>query len=87
MPETIHDLARKLQAELATADPLDPDTRARLEALSRQIDAAADPDTDDEFRPDSLEELETSALMFEAEHPRVAGVLRSIADMLTKMGI
>ena len=87
MPERIHELAHKLKAELAAADELDADTRQRLEQLAHEIDSAADPDTDDQFMPDSLEDLERAALTFEAEHPRVAGVLRSIADTLTKMGI
>ena len=87
MPERIHELAIKLRAELAAADELDADTRLRLEQLAAEIDTAADPETDNEFLPDSLEDLERAALTFDAEHPRVAGILRNIADTLTKMGI
>lgn len=87
MPDRIHELARKLQSELDAADELDADTRQRLDQLAAEIDAAADPETDDEFLPDSLEELERAALTFDAEHPRVAGILRSIAQTLTQMGI
>lgn len=87
MPERIHKLTKELQAELGRAGALDPATRARLEALAREIDEAADPETDADFLPDALDRVEQAAINFDAEHPQVAGVLRNIADTLTKLGI
>jgi hypothetical protein len=87
MPERIHKLTKELQAELDRAGALDPATRARLTELATEIDAAVDPEKDADFLPDALERVEQAAVSFEAEHPQVSGILRNIADTLTKLGI
>ena len=76
---------KALRRELADADTLDRDMRAELAAVADQIDvalAAREPDYG------ALQaRLETTAFKFEAEHPRFAGILSDIMDVLSKLGI
>ena len=75
----------RLLRELARAKNLDPDARDALQDVVDEIErtlAATEPDV----RP-LRERVEATALEFEAEHPRLAGVLGEITDALAKLGI
>ena len=43
--------------------------------------------TEDDDKPEIQEQLEEAATYFEAEYPRVAGILRNILTTLGNMGI
>lgn len=87
MPERIHRLLHELKGELGKADTLDEPTRERMRALAQELDEAADPGHERQFEADVLTQVEQAAVSFEAEHPRIAGILGGIADTLAKLGI
>lgn len=87
MPERIHRLLHELESELDKASNLDPETREQMQAMARELGEAADPGHERQFDSDVLTQLERSAINFEAEHPRISGILGGIADTLAKLGI
>ena len=75
----------RLLAELARAKNLDPEARDAVNDAVTEIErtlAATKPDV-----RSLRERVETTALEFEAEHPRLAGVLGEIGETLAKLGI
>jgi hypothetical protein len=89
--ETLAELLERLHERLAQVQRMEPETRAQLTALTRDIEraleqpevAGATPALDRE----SLPRLEALAVRFEADHPAVAQVLRQLNDLLGKAGI
>lgn len=81
-------LLEELRTELADAEGLDEQSRRSVHELAAQVDRlAAGPRPAPEQHASTMEELEDSALRFESEHPRLAGVLGQVMDALGKMGI
>lgn len=77
----------QLQQELAGAETLDPARRERLQALTRQMQEAADEDSlPDEIR-EVVNSIRDSIEEFEVSHPRATGILNDIMVMLSNMGI
>ena len=87
MKNKLKELLGELHTELGNAGELDADAKRQLEALSRDIQGAIDPDSDKPLLEDARDQLQAAAVDFESEHPRIAGVLRSITDTLGKLGI
>jgi hypothetical protein len=83
----LKELLGELHTELGNAGELDADAKQQLEALSRDIQGAIDPDSDKPLLEDARDQLQAAAVDFESEHPRIAGVLGSITDTLAKLGI
>jgi hypothetical protein len=77
-------LLAELHARLKQARSLDPDSRALLATVSRDIEDALAADNTSAV---SAEPVEALAVRFEADHPSLAGVLRQIMDTLGKAGI
>jgi hypothetical protein len=86
-------LLKKLQAELASGQPIDAGLRQSLETLDQDIrnalirkpqagNAAATPA--DASLNERAQELESR---FASEHPYLASTLRDVMDRLGKMGI
>jgi hypothetical protein len=74
-------LLRQLHAELAGSSRVDAESRKLLDLVVADIEhlgGAAD------SAPGRIESL---ALRFEVDHPRVAATLRQIGDLLAKAGI
>jgi Domain of unknown function (DUF4404) len=74
-------LLRQLHAELAGASRVDAESRKLLDLVVADIEhlgVAAD------SAPGRIESL---ALRFEVDHPRVAATLRQIGDLLAQAGI
>ncbi len=71
------DLLRKLHAELASAETLDPESRALLKTVAQDLS---------KFES-HVSTARSLAVRFEAKHPDVAAVLRELADTLGKAGI
>ena len=83
--ESLRNHLEALRRELAAAERLDGETRARLDRLADEIEAALGAE-----EPDlgSLNErVAAAALRFEAEHPRFARVLSDVTDTLAKLGL
>jgi hypothetical protein len=83
LKQTVHNL----HDELARAQQLGPEDRALLESALEEIrlvleraPAAAAPDA-------GGDRLEGAAVRLEAEHPGLAGAIRSVLDALAKAGI
>jgi hypothetical protein len=80
----LHELLRRLHAELARAESLDGESRRLLDVVLedvRRVGAGGG------TPPATAGGLEALAVRFEAEHPQVAGTLRQVADLLGKAGI
>lgn len=80
--QTVH----HLHAELARAQQLGPEERALLETALADIRRALEgaPAT---ATTDGSDRLEGAAVRLEAEHPGLAGAIRSVMDALAKAGI
>ena len=83
LKQTVH----ILHEELAKAQQLGPEDRALLEAavadIRRVLDYAAAADA-----PEAEgDRLEGAAVRLEADHPGLAGAIRSVLDALAKAGI
>jgi hypothetical protein len=77
----------ELHTELAAATELDPGLRHSLREVANDIEKLldeAEPDTD---TGDLQNRVQQATVEFEAEHPRLAGILGDLADTLTKLGI
>jgi len=77
----------ELHAELAAATELDPGLRRSLREVADDIEKLldeAEPDTD---TGDLQDRVQQATVEFEAEHPRLSGILSDLADTLTKLGI
>jgi hypothetical protein len=80
-------LLSELHVELNDAGQLDADAKRQLEALAQEIQGAIDPDSDKPLLEDVQDQLQSAAVNFESEHPRIAGLLQNITDTLGKLGI
>ena len=91
--EKLRATVAELEAELEQADALDPDSRAKLEQVAKDISAAlrrSDPTLQDLKleRPHTLgEQLTESVESFRAQYPTLAGVVQRLTDGLAQLGI
>lgn len=81
--QTVHDL----HDELARAPRLGPEDRALLEAALADIQRALDSTPAAAAPTEPGDRLEGAAVRLEAEHPSLAGAIRSVLDALGKAGI
>ena len=88
MRNQLKNLLGELHAELKHAEAMDDKSRAELVKLAHEIEASVG-DTGDESTGSAPHEskLGQAMLEFEADYPRVSGILGQIADTLSKMGI
>jgi hypothetical protein len=84
----LKNLLGELHAELKHAEAMDEKSRAELVKLAREIEeSVGDPaDVSADSAPHESK-LGLAVLEFEADYPRVSGILGQIADTLSKMGI
>jgi len=78
---------RNLQEELARAQQLGPGDRALLESALEDIRRALESAPADAPQGEPGDRLEGAAVRLEAEHPGLAGAIRSVLDALAKAGI
>jgi hypothetical protein len=81
--ESLRQHLDELHAELTSTETLDPETRAMLEEVARDIEQVLEGGTDDSVRG----RVEGAAVRFEAEHPRFARLLSEVTDTLAKIGV
>ena len=91
MPQRIAKLQatiEELQAELASLETVDSQTRAVLEDAVSEIEAALHTEEHAELGESSLiTKLRDSAEQFEASHPTLFGIVSRTIDALGQMGI
>jgi hypothetical protein len=77
--EALREHLAKLHAELAGSGPVDPETRALLDDVLRDITRlTADP---------PAQRLERVAVQFEADHPAIAANVRRLVELLGRAGV
>lgn len=81
--QTVH----HLHEELAKAPQLGPEDRALLEAALDDIRRALEGTSVTVPSGEGGDRLEGAAVRLEAEHPGLAGAIRSVMDALAKAGI
>lgn len=91
MPQRIAKLQatiEELQAELASLETVDVETRAALENAVDEIQTALGKESHSELGASSLiASLRDSAKQFEASHPTLFGIVSRTIDALGQMGI
>lgn len=91
MPQRIAKLQAtidELQAELASLETVDDETRAVLEEAVEEIHAALGKEAHADLEESSLiTRLREAAEQFEASHPTLFGIVSRTIDALGQMGI
>jgi hypothetical protein len=83
LKQTVHNL----HEELAKAQQLGPEDRALLEAALADIRRVLESAPTAKGQEAEGDRLEGAAVRLEAEHPGLAGAIRSVLDALAKAGI
>jgi hypothetical protein len=84
----LKNLLGELHAELKHAEAMDDKSRAELVKLAREIEESVGDAADESAGVTPHDsKLGLAVLEFEADYPRVSGILGQIADTLSKMGI
>lgn len=80
---------QELEAELASVDSLDEETRSALETLMVEIGQALGKPTlpESRRREDLTSRLQDAAEQFETSHPTLFGIISRTIDALGQMGI
>lgn len=86
--DKLQQLITDLRQELQAADSADEASKEMLRRTAAEIDEAVGTGQVSEERHRSFrEQLQQSAVDFEADHPQVAAVVGNIIDTLGKIGI
>lgn len=85
--ETLLEHVQALRDELAKAANIDPRKRDLLGNVLTEVIVHATSSDPAEANKKHSETLRDHAAHFEAEHPRIAGMVGSLADMLSSLGI
>jgi hypothetical protein len=86
--QQLRNLIKTLHAELTAADSVDADSRAMLQQLIKDIEElAAKENKPAEHVESAAGQLESAALKFESEHPKLSIAIGEILDALGKLGI
>jgi uncharacterized membrane protein YccC len=88
---SLQSILDELHQNLETADDLDQETRAALQATAQEIQSALDLCAESSDGADLSSGLRKrisgSLSRFEESHPRLTEVLRRLVDQLAEMGI
>ena len=91
MPERLERLRaslHELEAELESAESLDPDALDILEGAMQEIRAALGKEDATSLEPNSIiERLNDTSQRFETSHPTLTNLVGRIADALSQLGI
>ena len=86
--QRLRELVSSLHEELERTPEVDAEGRELLRELTGDIeDLVGHDEPAPQTRDSAAERVESAALRFEAEHPRVAGILGEIVDALGRLGI
>lgn len=81
--ERLHQALTTLHRELEASGPLSEADRELLETVADDVRGVLEAGEDEDLR----DRVERAATEFEAEHPRLSGVLGEIVEALARMGI
>jgi hypothetical protein len=81
--ERLHEALTTLHRELETGGPIPEADRELLETVADEVRGALEAGE----APDLRDRVEQAATEFEAEHPRLSGILGEIVEALARMGI
>ncbi|HSN71917.1 MAG TPA: DUF4404 family protein [Steroidobacteraceae bacterium] len=88
MPTELHRTLRSLHEELTSTRAVDDESRELLVTVMQDIARVLDRSQQETADTGSLkEQLETVAVQFESEHPRLSSAVRQVVDALAKAGI
>ena len=83
--DALRENLKKLHTELASVEEFDEDLHTLLRQVADDIEKLLG---DEAAEVHSVRaQLEDAAVKFEADHPRLAGVLGELADTVNKLGI
>jgi len=90
--EKLREAVAALHAALVEADAVDPETRRLLEdsladILERPVSRGDEPPASSAAPASMVGRLTTAAEEFEGTHPTLAGLVGSVIDALSRMGI
>lgn len=86
--EQLRRLVDQLHDELSDGQEIDAESRRLLTELTGDIEAlVGEQPSAPEEHESALERAEEAAVGFEAEHPRLSGILREIMSALGRLGI
>jgi len=86
--EKLRRLIENLHEELGSTESLDDQSKVLLQQLIDDIDnIAAENSTSSDASEATANQVETAALKFESEHPKLSMILGEIMDSLGKLGI
>lgn len=84
----IEETVAKIEAAIREARGADPKNKAELIAMLEKLKADVQRDMRSKDMLDKAQEgLDEAAAGFEAEHPRLAGIIGELSLMLAKIGI
>jgi len=86
--EKLQRLIASLKEELGTSKSVDDDSKEMLQQLMQEIqDIAAGESTALDSQVTAIDQVETAAVKFESEHPKLSMILGEIVDTLGRLGI
>jgi len=86
--DSLRERLARLHAELSDVHRGDPEVHRPLGEILPEIKRLAQqPETIGGADPSLAQRLENVAVQFEADHPKLAGSVRSIIDLLGEVGI
>ncbi len=81
-------IIENLHRELASTDSIDDESRVLLQELAQDVEKlAGDEDAADVERETTTGQLQTAALRFESEYPKLSMALGEVIDALGRLGI
>ncbi|MAF84153.1 MAG: DUF4404 family protein [Gammaproteobacteria bacterium] len=84
----LKNIIENLHRELASADSIDAESRALLQALAQDVEKLAGDTASVEIEHETTAgQLKNAALRFESEHPKLAMALGEVIDALGRLGI
>ncbi len=83
--DALRENLKKLHTELASVEEFDEDLHTLLRQVADDIEEMLGDETVEVHSVRA--QLEGAAVKFEADHPRLAGILGELADTVNKLGI
>jgi len=84
----LQQIIENLHRELASTDSIDEESRLLLQELARDVEKlASDEEVPGVERETTAGQLQTAALRFESEYPKLSMALSEVIDALGRLGI
>lgn len=84
----LQSIIENLHRELASADSIDEESRVLIQELAQDVEKlAGDTGASDDEHETTAGQLQTAAMRFESEHPKLSMALGEVIDALGRLGI